>query len=288
MDVNAPIPSAAEYEAAFAEECARHEQYAVVDHLETRLGFAIERERLWAAARTLACPVKANPPNWQHGRVVYALARSVLANGRARLTQEPPCIFVDIGTAKGFSALMMAMAIEDHQRGRRDETVNAALSQPGPLPLAGVQRVESWDVLDPTAAVRRNSVLEVDGLKTLDQYLAPWPRERRRIDFKMVDDPNQVGLKDHALWEMRALDRPDRGMRVPFAFIDGKHDYEHVSRDADRIARLQVPGDIILFDDTHLPGVENAVKALPHRHPYRLDRYPVLLRWRSFTVATKT
>src|SRR3989304_7206134 len=67
--------------------------------------FALERTRLEAAARVLACPIKAGPPNWQHGRVLYALTR------RYRLTAEGPLYCLDIGTAKGFSALCLLWAV---------------------------------------------------------------------------------------------------------------------------------------------------------------------------------
>ena len=55
-----------------------------------------------AAARVLACPLKANPPNWQHGRVLYAGYRAYLAGLQRRV------LLLDIGTAKGFSAAAMS------------------------------------------------------------------------------------------------------------------------------------------------------------------------------------
>ena len=50
--------------------------YPVVDEFEQRMGFAVDRERLEDAAGVLACLLKKNPPKWQHGRVLYALARN--------------------------------------------------------------------------------------------------------------------------------------------------------------------------------------------------------------------
>src|SRR3990172_8581667 len=98
------IPPVEAYEAACALERTR--RYPLVDDFEARQGFALDRARLEAAARVLACPIKARPPNWQHGRVLYALTR------RYRLTAEGPLYCLDIGTAKGFSALCLLLSVE--------------------------------------------------------------------------------------------------------------------------------------------------------------------------------
>lgn len=121
----------AEYQAAFERE--RVNAYPAIDELEARSGYALERSRLEIAAKHLACPVKRNPPNWQHGRVIYALLRRYLAARTGFVS------LLDIGTAKGFSALCMAFALAD----------------------AGMDgAITSLDVVDPDARVPRNSIAE--------------------------------------------------------------------------------------------------------------------------------
>lgn len=161
------------YAAAFERE--RKNEYPVIDEFERRMGFAVDRERLEAAARVLACPVKKNPPNWQHGRVIYAQVRSI-----AWMPKDIACL--DIGSAKGFSAVCMAWAISD----------------------AGYQYADIWtfDIIDPHSREPRNSVK--DG-KTLEEFIAPFKPKNigivmrkagaemplARINFAFIDGSHQ-------------------------------------------------------------------------------------------------
>jgi hypothetical protein len=130
-------PTVADYDRIF--EAERLNEYPMVDAFEQRMGFALDRQRLEDAARVLACPLKDNPPNWQHGRVLYALTV-----GRGRSVAEP-LNMLDIGTAKSFSALCLLWG-----RGAAPDGV-----------WVGSGGVTSVDVLDPLARVRRNTVAEV-------------------------------------------------------------------------------------------------------------------------------
>lgn len=213
------VLTAADYDEAFVRECAQ--VYPAIDGYETRMGLALDNSRLLPAARVLACPVKANPPNWQHGRVLYS---------RARVRFEAPIhkgrvMVLDIGTAKGFSALCLRWAMLD----------------------AGVEgNVVSVDVIDPMSRERRNTVAEVDGLKTLTEILAPWP-EADGITFLQSSGIDY--LKKYT-------------GRIEFAFVDGKHTAEVVWKEALLLADRQQRGDFVVFDDVHLPGIRAAVASL--------------------------
>jgi len=220
-----PAPTRADYDAAFEKE--RQNFYRDIDVLESRLGFVANRMKLEAAARVLACPVKANPANWQHGRVIYSVLRRYIAD--SGLNHDNPTPFfkcVDIGTAKGFSALCMVWALTD---------------------AAAKGKVTSIDVIDPAARVRRNTVAEVDGFKTLRETLEPWP-EASAIDF--------VGLIGGADFLATSDDR------VHFAFVDGKHTRQAVSREAALLKERQQRCDVIIFDDVQIPGVREAVDGI--------------------------
>lgn len=219
--------SAQMYAVAFHRE--RLQSYPMIDAVEARCGYALDRERLESAARVLACPVKKSPPNWQHGRVLYALTRQYL-EGRDSINA------LDIGTAKGFSALCLLWAA--HDAGARGH-------------------VTSVDVLDPRAHVSRNTVAEVDGLKTLAEILAPWP-ETQAIAF--LKSTGQQYLQEH----------PER---VHVAFVDGKHKYEAVSWEAALLAERQQSGDLVMFDDVQIDGVR---KALKEQRAYDLEYVDVL------------
>jgi predicted O-methyltransferase YrrM len=221
---------ASAYQAAFFAESWR--PYPMIDHVETETGFTLSRERLQTAARVLACPVKAHPPNWQHGRVLYAVASRALRGFAADVTSigpwgpaSAPVTLLDIGTAKGFSALCLQWALLDS-------------GVPG--------RVVSVDVIDPAARVLRNTVAECDGPKTLAELLAPWP-EAHAITFV-----RQTG----ADWLASSLDR------VHVAFVDGKHTGDVVRAEGHALARRQRADDVVVFDDLQIPGVASAVSSL--------------------------
>lgn len=217
------------YAAAFDAE--RQVEYPVIDALEQRVGFAVNRAKLEAAARVLACPLKQHAPNWQHGRVLYALTRSYLASC-ADLSVK----LVDIGTAKGFSALCLQWALDDSGR------LGAVLSA---------------DVIDPRARERRNTIAEVDGLKTLADILAPWP-EAARVAF-------------HQSTGVDLLQR--HPARIHVAFIDGKHSGGVVFQEGTLLAARQEPGDLAIFDDVQIDGVDMAVRQL--RPFYKVEQVAV-------------
>ncbi len=216
--------TAAAYREAFATE--QRVSYPVVDAFEADAGYAIDRERLEAAALVLACPLKKSAPNWQHGRVLYAAARLYLAG------KTGPVTLLDIGTAKGFSALCLLWALQD---AKVDGTV------------------VSVDVIDPQARVSRKSIAEVEGLLTLAETLEPWP-EAAAIRF--VQSAGFDWLAAQA-------------GRIHLAFVDGSHDWETVRQEGRLLMARQRFGDVAIFDDVDRPAVSRAVHAL--QDGYRFD-----------------
>ena len=126
-------------------ETERHNDYLSVRAFERRMGFEVERGRLETAAAVLACPVKVNLPNWQHGRVIYSTLRKYLAWAADQVSHMT---LLDIGTAKGFSALCIQWAVTDSQM---------------------LAQIVSVDVIDPEARVARNTVADfwTDNCSTL-------------------------------------------------------------------------------------------------------------------------
>lgn len=233
-------PTAEDYARIFEQE--RAVQYLAVDDFERRMGYACDHLMLEEAARVLACPMKVNRPNWQHGRVLYALA------SRYALSQPEPCPhlrFLDIGTAKGFSALCLQWALAECNG-----------------------EVFSIDVIDPYARVRRNTVAEVDGWKTLSEILAPWP-ESMAILFEQATGVDWL-RKHHE--------------RVHVAFVDGKHDYNVVLTEGKLLADRQESGDIVMFDDVQIPAVAKAVKQLD---PYECEYLDLGVVNRQYAIGTR-
>jgi predicted O-methyltransferase YrrM len=210
------MPDEGAYLAVFRDAAAI--EYPEIDALEAACGAAVDRRALLDAAYSLACPIKANPPHWQHGRVIYALARSYCT-----WREDMSGIALDIGTAKGFSAVVIAWA------------------------FGAACRVVSVDLIEPTARVRRNSVSELTGLKTVPEFVAPFLRDSATISF--------VG-GGSAAWLKTCRER------IAFAFVDGKHTFDAVSTDARLVSQRQQSGDMMVFDDAQIPAVARAVREI--------------------------
>lgn len=223
------MKTAEAYRAAFEQE--RRNEYPMVDAFEGRCGYALDRTKLEAAAEVLACPVKKNPPNWQHGRVLYAAARAYLSRVPELIHGPAHIDSLDIGTAKGFSALCLRWALDDS-----DE----------------VGTVTSIDVVDPLARLPRNTIAEVDGLLTLEETLSPWP-ETRGIRF--VQSTGIAWLKAST-------------ERIHVAFVDGSHRDDIVLAEGRLLAERQEAGDLAIFDDVDRPDILSAVRSLPYRFEF--------------------
>lgn len=229
-------PTAQDYIHAFNQE--RLQVYPAVTAFEERMGYAVDRERLEAAARVLACPLKVHAPNWQHGRILYAAARRYIMDVGPTIigTLMEPMTVLDIGTAKGFSALCLAWALSD----------------------AGVAgTVHTCDVIDPTARIRRNTIADLDGLKTLSDMLAPWPESEYIEAWQM---PGVRWLENH----------PER---IHIAFVDGKHSGSVVWQEGRLLADRQQAGDLAIFDDVDRPDIWDAVQRLS---AYQVERLTIL------------
>lgn len=212
-----------DYQAAFEKECAN--TYPMVDAFVG--AFDLDRDRLEGAARVLACPVKKSPPNWQHGRVLYAESARYLK----LLPSDEWINLLDIGTAKGFSALCLLWALRD----------------------SGVEgHVTSVDVIDPGARVARKTIAEIDGLQTLAETLAPWS-EAAEIEF----------LQSTGIDWLQA----NKG-RVHIAFVDGSHEAAVVGREGHLLSDRQQSGDIAVFDDVHRPDLLAAVRSLKYFYEF--------------------
>jgi predicted O-methyltransferase YrrM len=206
------------YDEIFEKE--RANLYPAIDAFEEASQFRVPRERLEEAARVLACPLKVNPPNWQHGRVIYAAAR-------VRAGCDMDGIFLDIGTAKGFSACVMSWAVADSQRKHKVVTV---------------------DMMDPYSRVKRNSVAELGGMLTLHEFIEPFR------DANILMEAHGGGSAE---WFKRTKDE-----RIALAFVDGKHTYDAVRQESIAISELQSTGDVIIFDDLQIEPVRQAVDEL--------------------------
>ena len=227
------MPTADDYRTAFVLESRN--VYPCVDQFEQASGYALERSKLEAAARVLACPVKKNPPCWQHGRILYAATRMRL-HGLAG-----PVNLFEVGTAKAFGSLCLLWAMLDsHHSGT----------------------VTSVDVIDPAARIKRNTVAELDGLKTLAETIqaAGFLMESVSIDFQQSTGIDYLNAHEE---------------RIHVAFVDGKHSGSVVSQEGWLLSRRQETGDMVLFDDVQMRDVAKAVDGMSSAYDL-VDRFELI------------
>src|SRR3546814_3486831 len=87
--------------------------------MEASQGFAIDRGWMEQLALHTQVVIKQSRLNYNHGRLLYAVLRRYLAECRS----EQAVIF-ETGTARGFSALCMARALQDAGAGGYVVTVD--------------------------------------------------------------------------------------------------------------------------------------------------------------------
>lgn len=220
-------------------EYAWHEATSVVPrsvrNFESASGAEVEDSWLNRLALHTQVVTKSAPLNWQHGRVLYSalIARLTRDNGN---DIDQVTVF-ETGTAKGFSAVVMARALLD-------------LGKPGTIISVDVQGHYERTFVD--------CIDCIDSPKSRAQLLDEWKEESSRILF--IRGTTSRVIRNLGL------------NRICFAFLDAEHNYVQLRREVAFVAARQVTGDIIVLDDANprkFPGVAKAVRELSERWPYR-------------------
>jgi predicted O-methyltransferase YrrM len=232
-----PAGTAEQYHALW--ETAKECTFPEVDAVERELGFAVDKGWLDDLALHTQVTIKNYKGSsrivYPHGRLLYATLRHYLAR------KQPSSVnIIETGTARGFSALCMAKALED----------------------AGVEgRIFTVDLIPHTREIYWNCIDDLEGKRSRAQLLAPWASLRDRVIF----------LQGNSLSLL-----PSLGLeRVHFAFLDARHIALTVLAEYDAIATRQSPGDMLFFDDVtpaNFPGVVKAVDRIEASGDYSLRR----------------
>ncbi|MBV6639359.1 MAG: class I SAM-dependent methyltransferase [Cyclobacteriaceae bacterium] len=213
---------------------ARNEEYPIIDNIEKELGYAIEKEWLDNLALITQCTKKTSKIIYQHGRLLYAYLRSYLEKNKDISSVN---VF-ETGTARGFSALCMAKALEDHNRHGKIITCDIL---PHEIPMY-------WNCIADHEGPQTRQDLLVDYLDLITKY----------IMFFNGDTRMNI---DRINWS-----------RIHFAFLDGGHEYKDVMMEFDYLKHRQNPGDMIFFDDYSIdqfPGIVKAVDEIVSINKYQ-------------------
>lgn len=208
----APIASRDEYLRLWSE--ARNRRYPAIDDYERRSGAAVDREWLDRLALRTQIVVKKSELSYQHGRLAYS---TVAALAR----QHDSINIVETGTARGFSALCMARALND----------------------AGKDgKIVTFDVIPHDVPMYWNCIADHEG----------GGRQSRRdllIDYAPLLERYVIFHQGDTKLEMPKVSMP----RVHLAFFDGVHTRDYVTFEFHSVRARQQPGDVVFFDD-YTPG----------------------------------
>jgi predicted O-methyltransferase YrrM len=227
---DAPLAPPDEYRRRWTE--ARSRTFPVIDRYEEASGAAIDPAWFHQLALLTQVPIKQSEICYQHGRLLYAaLVHYIRRRERHQLS------VVETGTARGFSALCMAKAMDD---------------------AGATGKIVSFDVLPHDAAILWNCVRDAEGPRTRADLLQ---------DYAGLIERYLVFHRGDTRQEMAKVIFP----RIHFAFLDSVHEYDHVMAEFASIRGRQAAGDVLFFDDytpDAYPGVVRAADEICRSHGY--------------------
>jgi predicted O-methyltransferase YrrM len=204
----------------------RDASYPESDAYEQKTTFVIDQKWLHDLALHTQIVIKKSPLCYQHGRILYSCLRAYVAHARDK--GKTSLTILETGTARGFSSLVMAKALQEENMDGRVITFD----------LLPHDRLMYWNCID-----------DHEGRKTRRQLLKPWKDLADRY-LIFVESDSRIGLQKTITGN------------IDFAFLDGAHTYRDVMDEFSLVAARQDKGNIIVFDDyntTLFPGLVKAV-----------------------------
>jgi len=200
--------------------------------------YTIDTEFLDKLALTTQIVVKKSIPSYNHGYLLYGAVRKYVDEHK-----NLNCInILETGTARGFSAIVMAKALSDAKK---------------------FGKVITIDILPIHSFIFWNCIKDIDDKNTRFSLLEEW---------KFLVDDYIIFVQGYT---DVVLNRLGIG-RINIAFIDGAHDYDSVYYELKYVASFQKSADVIICDDYTpkiYPGVAKAVNDFINCYNYSLKLY---------------
>ncbi len=180
-------------------------------------------------AYTLQNVLKKTKNSYVHGFVIYSYLSEYLDSYfEPKIHESKQINIVDIGTARGFSSLCLAKALDDKKK---------------------VGKIFTFDILPNRTSFFWNSHTDISqGPLNRIQLLDPW---------KELADNYLIFFSTATFNSLKVVDIP----KINFAFIDGSHFYKDVKFEIDYLIRRLTKVSIVIFDDYDrelFPGVVKA------------------------------
>jgi len=197
-----------------------------VANFETKKGFSINKAWLDDLALQTQIVIKGSELNYAHGRILYTELSNYIKNNKNNLTNIS---IIETGTARGFSSLCMAKALQDSD-------------------IEG--SILTFDVLPHRKPMIWNCIADhLIGPQTREELLSPWSDLMERY-ITFVEGYSQIELQKICK------------SRIHFAFLDGAHTFDDVMFEFQAIKNCQKKGDVIIFDDYNKDKFPEIVKAV--------------------------
>lgn len=196
--------------------------------------------------------IKKSEVNFQHGRLIYSILNDYINNKKKELKDF---VFIDVGTAKGFSSVLISKCGEDNKIRFK---------------------IFSFDIIPHNKKIYWNSIKDIDGKSTRKNLLKDFSKYTKNINF--IEGRTKKKFIEIEKYE-----------RLNFAFLDGSHDYDDVKYEFDFIKKKQKKGDIIFFDDVtedHFDGIVRLIDEIKISGEYKIERINST-QYRGYALATK-
>jgi len=147
---------------------------------------------------------------WLHGHLLYVSLCKYL-------DENPHINFINIletGTARGFSSLCMAKALNDKNRSGK---------------------IYTFDIIPNNEKIYWNCIDDFDGKKTREELLVKNKKLLKYIEFIHGDSLKKL--------KKLSIDR------IHFSFLDARHNYKFLKYELDFVKNKQLNNDVIICDD---------------------------------------
>ncbi len=196
--------------------------------------------------------IKRSDVNYQHGRLIYSILDDYIINSKESFNNF---VFVDIGTAKGFSSIIISKCALQN---------NIAF------------KIFSFDIIPHQLKMYWNSVADLKGKISREELLQDYKNFTKNINFIKGKTKNSLKILSST-------------KRINFAFLDGSHEYEDVKFEFSFIKKRQNKGDIIFFDDVtagHFDGIVKLIDEIKKSKEYEVENINST-EYRGYAVAIK-
>lgn len=193
---------------------------------EEETGFKIDENWLNDLALYTQISIKKSPLNFSHGRVLY----STLTKYIHEIKNDKQCInILETGTARGFSSLCMAKALNDYNQ---------------------LGKILTIDVLPHTTDIYWNSIT--------DHTIGKISRKKLLTKWSSLSTEYIIYIRGYTqnILSNVYVDR------IHFAYLDGSHTFKNVLFEAQEIEKKQKVYDIIIFDDYNISIFPELVRAV--------------------------